>query len=82
MRSPPAIGPIDYLVTARQDADSPLDAMTYDLDIYRTAAIFVKEHSEDAPIHAAMRADELLDESDANARNLQLQWRSSEPVPL
>ncbi len=38
--------------------------MTSDLDIYRTANILVREHSQDAPIHAAMRADELLDKGD------------------
>ncbi len=38
--------------------------MVSDLDIYRTANILVKQHGEDAPIHAAMRADELLEEGD------------------
>ncbi len=32
-------------------------AMTSDLDIYRSAQALVKQHGEDAPIHAAMRAD-------------------------
>ena len=31
--------------------------VTSDLDIYRAAAILVKDHGEDAPIYAAMRAD-------------------------
>ena len=31
-----------------------------DLDIYRTAAVLVKQHGEEAPIHATMRADALL----------------------
>jgi hypothetical protein len=31
--------------------------MTSDLDIYRSANLLVKQHGEDAPIHAAMRAD-------------------------
>jgi len=31
-----------------------------DLDIYRTAKLLVDQHGQDAPIHAAMRADELL----------------------
>ncbi len=35
--------------------------MTPDLDIYRAANILVKHHGQDAPIHAAMRADELLE---------------------
>jgi len=35
--------------------------MVDDLDIYQTANELIKQHGEDAPIHAAMRADELLD---------------------
>ena len=35
--------------------------MTSDLDIWRTANSVVKRHGEDAPIFAAMRADELLE---------------------
>ncbi len=31
--------------------------MILDLDIYRSAQLLVKQHGEDAPIHAAMRAD-------------------------
>ncbi len=34
--------------------------MTSDLDIYRSANELIKQHGEDAPIHAAMRADECL----------------------
>ena len=32
-----------------------------DLDIYRSAKVLVDQHGDEAPIHAAMRADELLD---------------------
>ncbi len=35
--------------------------MIPDLDIYRAAQALIKQHGQDAPIHAAMRADELLD---------------------
>ena len=42
--------------------------MTTDLDIYRTAALMVKKHGEDAPFHAAMRAVELLDAGDMDGR--------------
>ena len=38
--------------------------MTSDLDIYRSAQVLVKQHGEDAPIHAAMRADAMLDKGD------------------
>ena len=35
--------------------------MTSDRDIRRSANLLAKHHGEDAPIEAAMRADELLD---------------------
>ena len=35
--------------------------MIPDLDIYRAANMIVKQHAPDAPIHAAMRADAMLD---------------------
>ncbi len=38
--------------------------MTSDLDIYRTANELIREHGQDAPIQAAMRADELLEAGD------------------
>ena len=34
--------------------------MTSDLDVFRTANILIKQHSPDAPIEAAMRADTML----------------------
>ncbi len=34
--------------------------MTSDLDTYRSANLLVKQHGEDAPIPAAMRADATL----------------------
>ncbi len=38
--------------------------MIPDLDIYRTANILVKQHGQDAPIRAAMRADAMLEKGD------------------
>ena len=35
-----------------------------DLDIYRSANVLVTRHGQDAAIHAAMRADELLEAGD------------------
>jgi len=35
-----------------------------DLDIYRSANLIVKRHGQDAPIHAAMRADAMIDKGD------------------
>ena len=34
------------------------------LDIYRTANLLIKQHGQEAPIHAAMRADELAAKGD------------------
>ncbi len=41
-----------------------IEAMTSDLDIYRSAQVLVREHGPDAPIHAAMRADAMLEVGD------------------
>ena len=38
--------------------------MTSDLDIFRSAQALIKQHGQDAPIHAAMRADAMLDKGD------------------
>ncbi len=38
--------------------------MIPDLDIYRTANLPVNQHGADAPIHAAMRTDAMLDRGD------------------
>ncbi len=38
--------------------------MIPNLDIYRSANLLVKQHGEDAPIHAAMRADAMLEAGD------------------
>ncbi len=35
-----------------------------DLDIHRSAQVLVKRHGEDAPVHAAMRADARLERGD------------------
>ena len=42
--------------------------MTSDLDIFRSANELIKQHGEDAPIEAAMRADELMETSDMEGR--------------
>ena len=55
--------------------------MTSDLDIYRAANVLVKHHGEDAPIHAAMNADAMLEKGDLDGcavwkRILREPWRS------
>ncbi len=40
--------------------------MILDLDIYRSAQVLVNQHGQDAPIHAAMRADAMLEKGDMN----------------
>ncbi len=38
--------------------------MTSDLDIWRGANVIIKQYGKDAPIHAAMRADAMLETGD------------------
>ncbi len=38
--------------------------MISDTDIYRSARVLVQTHDKDAPIEAAMRADEMLEKGD------------------
>ncbi len=42
--------------------------MIGDLDIYRTAKLLVDKHSVEAPIHAAMKADAMIDKGDLDGR--------------
>ncbi len=42
--------------------------MITDIEIYRVANEFIKQHGEDAPLHAAMRADELMETGDLDGR--------------
>ncbi len=42
--------------------------MTSEIDIYRTAAVLMRERGEDAVIEAAMRADALLDQGNMEGR--------------
>ncbi len=46
--------------------------MTEEIDIWRTAQLLVKQHGNEATTHAAMRADELLDEGDLDGASV---WR-------
>ncbi len=38
--------------------------MPSEIDTYRSANILVKQHGQNAPIHAAMRADAMLEKGD------------------
>ena len=46
--------------------------MTDDKDIYRSAKLMIDRHGDDAPIHAAMRADEMLEAGDLDG---QVVWK-------
>ena len=47
--------------------------MTSDLDIYRTTQLLVKILDQDAPIHATMRADAMLEAGDLDGHAMW--WR-------
>ena len=38
------------------------------LDIYRSAKLLVKQHGTEAPIHAAMKADAMIDKGDLDGQ--------------
>ncbi len=42
--------------------------MTSNFDIYRSAHLLIKRHGNDAPVEAAMRADELAADGDMEGR--------------
>ena len=42
--------------------------MTSDLDIYRSAAAFIDQHGDEAPIHAAMKGGGMLERGDMDGR--------------
>ena len=44
--------------------------MTSDLDVFRAANAVIKQHGTDAPIHAAMRADALLEAGDLEGQRV------------
>ncbi len=52
--------------------DVDLPVMILDPDIYRSANLLIKQHGQDAPIHAAMRADAMLDKGDLEGYGV---WR-------
>ncbi len=47
--------------------------MTDEIDIYRSAAVLMRERGEDAVIEAAMRADALLEKGDMDGRAVWMQ---------
>ncbi len=46
--------------------------MTDDIDIWRSASLLVKQHGDDAGLHVAMRAGELLDAGDLDKQRVWL----------
>lgn len=44
--------------------------MTGNIDIWRAAKLLVDRHGDEAPIHAAMRADDLLAEGDVDGQRI------------
>ena len=38
------------------------------IDIFRSAAAFIDQHGDEAPIHAAMKADTMLERGDMDGR--------------
>ena len=51
-----------------------------DLDMYRSAEVLVEHHGKDAPIHAAMNADAMLDKGDLDGFSVwkRILWAAEE----
>ncbi len=50
-----------------------MEAMTVsDLDVFRSANVLAKRHGNEAPSHAAMRADAMLDKGDLDGHRVWL----------
>ena len=47
--------------------------MVSDLDIYRSAAVLIREHGEDAALEAARLADAMLEKGDLDGQRV---WKS------
>ncbi len=43
-----------------------------DIDVYRSAKLLIDQHGDEAPIHAAMQADAMLDKGDLDGAAV---WR-------
>jgi hypothetical protein len=44
--------------------------MTTDIDICRSAKVLIDQHGDNAAIHAAIRADQMLKQGDLDGRNV------------
>ncbi len=42
--------------------------MPDEIDIYRSAHLLIRQHGEDAPIHAAIQADKCLESGDLDGK--------------
>ena len=40
-----------------------------ELEIFQSAAVLIREHGDDAPIHAAQMIDDMLDKGDMDGRD-------------
>ncbi len=56
--------------------------MISNLDIYRSAQVLVKQHGQDAPIHAAIQADALLEAGDLDLSGAFVNAVTGNPKPF
>ena len=62
MREGLSIYPLEYIVVHVDRLR--ISSVTFDLDIYRAAKLVIDWHNDEAALHAAGRADLLLEEGD------------------
>jgi hypothetical protein len=56
------------------EVDYEICSIILELDIYRTAKLFVDQHGEDAPFRVAERVDDLLEAGDTDGAVI---WRAT-----
>ena len=49
-----------------------VETVTSDIDVYRSAKLFIDKHGDEASIHAAMKADDMLERGDMDGRGVWL----------
>ena len=56
--------------------------MISDRDVYASARLLIAKHGDEAPIHAAMNADAMIEKGDMDGRAVWLQILEAVKLPL
>ena len=71
-----------FAADSRGGVAQSLTMTVSDPDIYRSAKLLVKQHGKEAPIHAALNADAMLEKGDLDGQRVWLRIRKAIDVLL